>query len=146
MRTLVPLLLVACTSAVDKSADTDTVHTDTVDTDTDTDTDAAVDSDEPALDTDDPADVFCATLTGSRWGSVEEQECGLGPDGVVMCTWVVRFTDTGWTWDYSDVTESGAYACDAGNLTVPTGETVGAWEPTSERLIWRGLPYAFIGR
>ena len=26
------------------------------------------------------------------------------------------------------------------------GETVGAWEPTSERLIWRGLPYAFIGR
>jgi hypothetical protein len=138
------LLLLACASskpsgdtATDTGA-TDTGGPDSADTSNDT---GAIDTADTSSDTS-TAPQGCA-LAGTRWVSLDPHECGLGPDGVVLCHWRLGFTDTAWDWMHSDVGEFGTWTCTDGAIT---GARSGAPDLTGtlvdpSHLTWDGLPY-----
>lgn len=73
-----------------------------------------------SLEGDDP----CARLEQSTYASVKELECGLGPNGVELCRWSLSFTSSEFTWQHSDVGETGSFACKDGAITAsPLGGT-----------------------
>jgi len=61
----------------------------------------------------------CASLEGT-YTSVDELECGLTPSGVGLCHWSLTFMSSTFTWQYSDVGESGSYACENGDVVAST--------------------------
>jgi hypothetical protein len=77
--------------------------------------------------------------------STEDRECGLGPDGSELtCAWAITFGDGTFTWDHSDVTDTGTVTCDEDDLTGVTagGETVlGRYHRSTARLTWDGVTY-----
>ena len=86
----------------------------------------------------------CTDLGGSAWGSVDELECGLGPDGVALCHWRLSFTTDGaFTWRYSDVGEGGRWACAGEALTATTdgGRVLAATLVDASHLTWDGVAY-----
>lgn len=86
----------------------------------------------------------CAELAGSAWGSVEELECGLGPDGVALCHWRLSFTTDGaFMWRYSDVGEGGRWACVGEALTATTdgGRVLAATLVDASHLDWERVAY-----
>ena len=90
------------------------------------------------------ADPACAALTaGLSFDSVQEYECGLGPDGVFMCNWSISFTAAEYTWLYSDIKESGRYTCAQGELvsTTSSRSIAGSYDADTGRLIWDGISY-----
>jgi hypothetical protein len=78
-----------------------------------------------------PRIPFCDTVPGSTFVSVDEHECGLGADGVVMCQWRL--------WLYSDLGEGGSYSCT--DHTITLGDREATWDPERRILMWEGLPY-----
>src|SRR2546423_7642426 len=58
----------------------------------------------------------CSALEGASWRSVAQLECGLGPNGPVLCNWQLTFStetqDTSrFDWAHSDVGQSGSVRC-----------------------------------
>jgi hypothetical protein len=86
----------------------------------------------------------CADLAGSGWGSVDELECGLAPEGVALCHWRLSYTTDGaFTWRYSDVGEGGRWACAGETLTATTdgGRVLAATLVDAAHLDWEGVAY-----
>jgi hypothetical protein len=99
----------------------------------------------------DRQDGACTALEGRRFESVEEHECGLTPDGVALCHWHLELSAldpqrSGFTWQHSDVGESGSVRCTGRRLStdgigpVYTGE----YDPATQRMIWDDLPYSLL--
>jgi hypothetical protein len=90
-------------------------------------------------------DPLCPRVVGTTFVSVEELECGLGPDGPVPCHWQITFEEDGdLVWTYSDVGESGTYACQGGNLLVDGVDVMDgdiAFDPATGILTWDGVEY-----
>jgi hypothetical protein len=91
----------------------------------------------------------CTALEGQRLKSIEEHECGLTPDGVALCYWHLELSAldpqrSGFTWQHSDVGESGAVRCTGRRLSTDGIGPVyaGEYDPATQRLIWDALPYA----
>ena len=87
----------------------------------------------------------CATLPGSTFLSVDLLECGRGVDGGARCNWRIMFGAGGttFTWQYSDVGETGNYSCTANAITTRSQRNVtGSYDPFTMRLTWDGVVYA----
>jgi hypothetical protein len=85
-------------------------------------------------------DAVCEQIVGTTFASVEELECGLGPDGPVPCHWQITFEEDGdYLWMYSDVGEGGTYACH-GNLVI-SGDVDFAFDTATGILTWDGVEY-----
>jgi hypothetical protein len=90
------------------------------------------------------ADSTCPAEGGATFDSVEEGECGLGPDGVVLCTWVLGFEADGtWHWSGSDYGRSGDWSCGEDGLVVTAGGAVLdlQWAPERCTLTFEGVEY-----
>ena len=86
----------------------------------------------------------CAAIAGKTFSSVDEHECGRGPDGGFFCHWRLTFTTTGFTWQHSDYAEAGTYTCSANTVTGqrPTGSPItGQYDAASQTLTWDGIAY-----
>jgi hypothetical protein len=97
-----------------------------------------------------PAKVAPDVLVGKTYRSGVERECGLGPKGVVMGHWYLRFADSPrassqhmLSWDHSDVRSAAAYKIAAdGILFVYSQAPIKAsYDPRNDRLLWDGLWY-----
>lgn len=86
-------------------------------------------------------DAICEQIVGTAFLSVEELECGLGPDGPVLCNWQITFEEDGdYLWMYSDVGEGGTYTCQGGNLFISGGSDVD-FDAATGILTWDGVEY-----
>jgi len=88
----------------------------------------------------------CAALAHSSWRSLEKGECGLGPDGVSLCTWHVTFDGTRpgeFDWQHSDYGVSGSWSCKGFEVTGKgsIGDLTGTYDPKCDRLTWAGADY-----
>ncbi|MDP2305388.1 MAG: hypothetical protein Q8P18_05130 [Pseudomonadota bacterium] len=85
-------------------------------------------------------------LWGETFSSLEELECGLGPDGPELCHWTLTFGEGTYEWSYSDTGETGTVTCDAENKLTATssGGTThpGTFHRTTGRVTWDGVVYA----
>lgn len=87
-------------------------------------------------------DTLCEQLPGTSFASVEELECGLGPDGPVLCHWQVTFAEDGeWAWQYSDVGQGGSYSCVGGNLNLDDPDIELSLDFDAGMLLWEGVEY-----
>ena len=94
-------------------------------------------------------DEACAALAGKSFLSVTEGECGLGPNGVVLCHWRLDFEENEQgaltvMWMHSDVGESSTVTCDHGALIMNGGGTPsysGTYDLDTETVIWDDLEY-----
>ena len=90
----------------------------------------------------------CADLEGKTFASLTQGECGLGPSGPTACTWHLMFAaaddlTTAFTWQHSDVEESGDVSCSAGEvLDAGSAGTRGSYDPTTQHLVWDMVTYA----
>jgi len=86
-----------------------------------------------------PADCFFGE--SASFQSVEELECGLGPEDVVYCHWTIQFNEGEFIWAYSDVTQSGMYGCSGNLVTAESGtqSIVGSYE--GGIFTWDDIPY-----
>lgn len=98
-------------------------------------------------------ELVSKALSGKRFETVEEYECGLGPNGPVFWKWHVGFggyLETVpplllWYWDHSDQSQSGTLSMDeTGNITA--GGSVGPdikakFNRETNELIWDGIRY-----
>ncbi len=83
-------------------------------------------------------------LWGESFASVDELECGLGPDGPVMCHWTLAFGVGTYEWSYSDVGDHGTVTCDGTTLVgTSSGGAVrhGTFQRSTGRVVWEGVPY-----
>jgi len=85
-----------------------------------------------------------------HYQSVEQHECGLGPDGPVLCSWQLSFEHWAddneggeYEWSHSDVQESGRYECVDRDVTAKdqAGRTMQVSLDASGRLTWEGVAY-----
>lgn len=93
----------------------------------------------------------CADIVGKSFASVEQHECGLGQSGPVMCNWQISFSlDASgaltYTWQHSDVGDSGPVTCQDGALTSAVGVSgqppyTGTYDPATQALVWDGIDY-----
>lgn len=91
----------------------------------------------------------CADLEGKTFASLTQGECGLGPSGPTMCTWHLTFTangntSTSYSWQHSDVEESGEIQCDGAQVTdVTSGSATlrGTYDASTTQLVWDGVTY-----
>jgi hypothetical protein len=86
-------------------------------------------------------DTVCEQIVGTTFFSVDELECGLGPDGVELCNWQITFEADGeYIWMHSDVGEGGTYSCQGGNLFI-SGENDLDFDGATGILTWDGVEY-----
>ena len=87
--------------------------------------------------------TVCEALDGMQYESVDQHECGRGPNGPLMCHWQISFADGRFNWSYSDVMESGPYTCDGNTITAgqPNRDYTGTIDPATGRLTWQGIEY-----
>jgi hypothetical protein len=89
----------------------------------------------------------CTLIADTTFVSVNQMECGLGPNGVVTrCNWRVSFSAGAYTWSHSDVVEVGAYSCDGATITATragasTTPLLGRLDPQTGQLTWDGATY-----
>jgi len=84
---------------------------------TETDSDATTQASETDSDTEVENDA-CTFISGKSLGSVSKMECGLGPNGPFLCTWVIVFSDAmTFEFNYSDLMDSGSITCDGAMFT-----------------------------
>jgi hypothetical protein len=87
----------------------------------------------------------CGFEAPATFRSVEEGECGLGPDGVVMCQWTVSFAADGtFSWMYSDLGDSGTWSCSEGELSAQRGggQAISvSFDAGTGVLTWDGVAY-----
>jgi hypothetical protein len=91
----------------------------------------------------------CTAFEGRTFESVDLHECGLTPNGASMCRWRLSFEPidaqrTMFSWQHSDVGENGAVRCTGRQITTDGIGNVytGAYDATTRRLTWDGVPYA----
>lgn len=90
----------------------------------------------------------CADLEAKTFSSLTQGECGLGPNGPSLCTWHVMFAaadamTTAFTWQHSDVEESGDVYCIGGDVyDAGSAATRGTYDAASGRLVWDMVTYA----
>ena len=87
----------------------------------------------------------CDVIDGRTYWSVDELECGLGPNGVVNCKWSIGFLAGVFEWSYSDVGEAGRYFCEGDVIMgVASGQRSleGSLDRATGELIWEGEVYA----
>jgi hypothetical protein len=89
----------------------------------------------------------CGQLAGKIYTSVDQGECGLGPNGVTLCHWTVSFDDAqNFRWAHSDVSEQGPYSCShnqiVGQRGTNTSSIAGTIDSTTGQLTWDGMTYA----
>lgn len=83
----------------------------------------------------------CAGLDGNTFVTPTTHECGLCPSGqTASCDWTIAFDAGTYTWDYSDVSESDSYSCDAGGLQL-AGATDVSYFPRTGALTINGIGY-----
>jgi hypothetical protein len=89
----------------------------------------------------------CAIIANKTYVSVNQMECGLGPNGVAYCNWNVAFSADGtFDWRHSDVVESGSYTCNGAAITGTRGSAApvaGMLDANVDRLTWDGAAYVF---
>ncbi len=89
----------------------------------------------------------CADLEGKTFASLTQGECGLGPSGPTACTWHVMFAPadaatTAFTWQHSDVEESGDVYCIGGDVyDAGSAATRGSYDATTQHLVWDSVTY-----
>jgi hypothetical protein len=84
----------------------------------------------------------CELVLDQSYSSQEELECGLGPNGVVLCNWSIGFDGSFYTWSFSDVGDSGDYSCSGLDiLSVPEAQVLGTVSPAGDVLDWQGHLY-----
>ncbi|HSD89210.1 MAG TPA: hypothetical protein VLB44_16895 [Kofleriaceae bacterium] len=86
----------------------------------------------------------CGEVDGSEFVSRTQGECGLGPDGVVLCDWSISFGDGQFMWQHSDYGVSGSYECNGGEITGHGFNQTysGRYDRSSDILTWEGVEYA----
>ncbi|MFO7567676.1 MAG: hypothetical protein R6X02_33855 [Enhygromyxa sp.] len=90
-------------------------------------------------------DNACALVLDRVYTSNEQLECGLGPGGVALCYWSVRFDGEQFVWNYSDISEAGGYDCvDLDLVARPDGEHLGTVSADGSSLIWSGVGYSRV--
>jgi hypothetical protein len=88
------------------------------------------------------ANDACALVLDQSYSSQEQLECGLGPNGVELCNWIIGFDGSQYTWSYSDVGQSDDYTCAGLDLlSVPEGEVLGSVSADGAVLTWDGVLY-----
>lgn len=86
----------------------------------------------------------CAFLVGKTFKSDAELECGLGPNGPVLCNWTLSFTADTYMHQYSDIGDSGPYTCEGGVITgqdgfmMPITATI---DGATGELVWNDVVY-----
>lgn len=101
----------------------------------------------------DPATVeeqrgACIALEGRTFHSVNDLECGRGPEGTARCHWTLTFairdTDASdFAWSFSDVQEAGRAEC-RGQSIVASGASrtlSGTFDSATQMLTWAGEVY-----
>lgn len=85
----------------------------------------------------------CEEIVGRTFTSIEQLECGITPDGVVLCNWSVDFrVDGEFIWMYSDIGEAGTYTCENGIITLTSGQDVAqSYDPVTGVLTWDDVDY-----
>jgi hypothetical protein len=75
--------------------------------------------------------------------SVEEHECGIGPNGVEKCRWSISFQEGAFLWNLSDTSSTGSYFFGDGVLSAKVnGETISAtYDGTQDLLTWAEILY-----
>ena len=97
----------------------------------------------------DDANVFdaCQEIEGRTYLSVEQYECGLGPDGPELCTWSISFANGEYDWAYSDIGATGSYTCDGAVITGMSSATQfdGFLDQETGILTWNSIDYQPAG-
>ncbi|MEM9695548.1 MAG: hypothetical protein AAGA56_23590 [Myxococcota bacterium] len=96
-----------------------------------------------------PDDDFdpCSTLVGSSYESLEELECGLGPDeDVVLCHWGIQFLEpsaagVAYRWQGSDYGEEGFVTCEGLTLRFSRGSR-GRFIEGTRNIVYNDVEYA----
>jgi hypothetical protein len=89
----------------------------------------------------------CVALEGRRFTSINELECGLGPNGPTSCKWTLAFAPSDpiaseFSWQYSDVGESGLASCNHATVKANGArEITGSFDALTQRLTWDGQVY-----
>jgi len=85
----------------------------------------------------------CGLILGRTFTSLEQLECGLGPNGPELCNWSVAFAlDGTFVWMHSDVGEGGNYGCAAGTISIADGPMVDvSYDADADILTWDGVQY-----
>ena len=90
----------------------------------------------------------CEMLEGIQFASLEQRECGLGPNGPELCTWHITFSardasTSEFDWSHSDVGESGFVTCDGTAVEDPMSHAQrGTYDPAKRQLVWEDVTYA----
>jgi hypothetical protein len=92
----------------------------------------------------------CADLEGQTFASLTQGECGIGPDGPVLCTWHLTFSasdasTTHYDWQHSDYGQSGEIQCDGADVlevTSGSAQARGTYDASSDQLVWNDVTYA----
>lgn len=128
----------------DASASTGTSTTDASTTGAST-TDASTTGDATTDGSTTGAPDACALLAGKTFKSVDELECGLGPNGVELCRWTLTFTDATYQHMYSDVGETGTYTCAGGVIMGKASgldeDRAGTIDGATGALVWQTIAY-----
>ncbi|MCG3136773.1 MAG: hypothetical protein HJJLKODD_00609 [Phycisphaerae bacterium] len=93
------------------------------------------------------SDMDCENLSEAAFRSVEIYDLGLGPDGPVPGHWTIYFEDGHYTWNYTDVVNTGNFICSDGEIlrVTKTGlESTGTFDSTTGILVWQGREYQVI--
>lgn len=89
-------------------------------------------------------------LSGKQFKSVNKLERGLTPKGVALDHWSLRFKKGTFTWDHSDVSESGSYVFDAKTNRITAMPRAGklkyegTFDPKSGALVWEKEKYVEV--
>lgn len=93
-----------------------------------------------------PSRRACTVLENRSFNSVEQGECGLGPEGPVACNWQITFlpfdaSKTRYEWGHSDVAESGFVTCDGDAIRSDEATLYEGHFSTGLDLIWDDVAY-----
>jgi hypothetical protein len=86
----------------------------------------------------------CAAIDGNGFSGLGASEAGLGPEGVTYSRAGISFDGGEFRWRYSDVVETGSYACDQGRIigTRSDGSGIhGYYDSVMGILTWEGAQY-----
>jgi hypothetical protein len=84
----------------------------------------------------------CPALEQHTFASVDQLECGLGPDGVSSCTWHLTFDASDqYEWQHSDVGGGGHVTCDGARVTPDSDNVSATYDDASHALTWDGEVY-----
>ena len=88
-------------------------------------------------------DAYCGSIIGRTFYSLEEMECGIDPEGPVLCNWRIEFdTDGDFLWMHSDVGEGSTYTCEDGMLQANVANGVEySFDVETGILTWDGVEY-----